>query len=212
MGSFEMYPVESITADANGTVTSIKFRCSAHGNPVASKEDNGGCTECYEAEVAAFSRASLYVAYLTNPPDQAITTFGGGHLAKVTDCRLTPRKYTPTGGTFRRVYVRAESPGGVQWWGTGTDNTTQVRLHRVRSTTPPGETVRELTVVSFRHLDVTSNSNPRYAVTFGEITGEVLTVSDSSHAYAVSDLHQGDRVQVQLTRGNRIRYITLLSS
>lgn len=105
-GTDTAYPAE-VTTDANGTVTSMRFFCAAHGNDVP-------CSVCDTDEVSAFRRASVYTAYIKG---NDIVTFGGYKLARVKRLYLEKRRYTPTGGTYRMAYVTAESHGGVTWHG-----------------------------------------------------------------------------------------------
>lgn len=93
----------------------------------------GSYTVCYPCmtdwERSFFADANVFTGYLS-AGQESFTTWTGGELARVTHVSTSRPIYTPTGGRYRRVTVRAVAPDGSRWHGTGSDAKDLITLRR----------------------------------------------------------------------------------
>lgn len=94
-----------------------------------------GHTMCYpcanQHEAGAMSQAERYTAYLSGD-GKRITTWTGGTLATVVSYGISSPLCTPSGGEYRREYVRAKTPDGTLWYGTKSDQVGAINLRRLK--------------------------------------------------------------------------------
>lgn len=95
----------------------------------------GSYTVCYpcmtEWERSFFTESDVFTGYLSAGQD-SFTTWTGGELARITHVSTSGPIWTPTGGRYRRVSVRATAPDGSRWHGQGTDQHCLITLRRCK--------------------------------------------------------------------------------
>lgn len=92
------------------------------------------CYACAdERQREALKTAGGFTGYLTDQDHSKITTWTGGELAKVVSLGVSKQRTTPTGGTYRMRTVRAKTPDGALWYGSGSDSTEVIGLRRLKT-------------------------------------------------------------------------------
>lgn len=102
------------------------------GTGKATDPDTGAtmCYPCAEAaEREAIKTATAYAAYLSSD-GKRLTTWTGGTLAEVVSYGAGSVHCTPTGGRYRMEYVRAQTPDGVLWYGSKSDQADLITIRR----------------------------------------------------------------------------------
>lgn len=124
--------LKPFTPDCGHTVTPVP---GSVGTGEATEPETGRtmCYPCAEAaEQEAIKTAETYSGYLTERHPNVITTWTGGVLAKVTSYGVGSERCTPSGGSYRPLFVRAETPDGTQWYGRGSSSWDVVTLRRLK--------------------------------------------------------------------------------
>jgi hypothetical protein len=103
----------------------VTFTCMPHGT------DPSRCEACAQAEREAMATAAAYTVY--HEPLKVVT-FGGFRLGSVTCKWRGPRRYTPTGGSYRMTYLRVTDLDGKRWHGKYNDDSgNAVTLRRCKA-------------------------------------------------------------------------------
>lgn len=121
------------TPDCGHTVTP-KPGSIGTGKATDPKTGRTMCYPCAEAaEREAIKTADRYTAYLSGD-GKHIITWTGATLAVVVSYGISSPRCTPTCGRYRMAYVRAETPDGVQWYVSKSDQMGVVTLRRLKNT------------------------------------------------------------------------------
>lgn len=88
------------------------------------------CAEVWEQE--KIKTASTYHLYVS-PDGKRLTTWTGAPLAVVTSYGVGSKRFTPTGGHYRLRTVRARTPDGAEWYGSGSNAMDAITIRRLKS-------------------------------------------------------------------------------
>lgn len=120
------------TPDCGHTVTSDPDGISTGR---ATDPDTGRtmCYPCAEAfEQDKIETADTYTAYVSSD-GKRITTWTGATLAVVTSYGVGSTRFTPSGGSYRMRTLRARTPDGAEWYGSGSDSMDVITIRRLKS-------------------------------------------------------------------------------
>lgn len=93
------------------------------------------CYSCIEAhERESIKIADVYSAYVSSD-GKRITTWTGATLAVVTSYSSGSKRYS-NDGYYRMRSIRARTPDGAEWYGSGKDDMDAITIHRLKPTAP----------------------------------------------------------------------------
>lgn len=89
------------------------------------------CAEAWEQE--KIKTATVHTCYVSSD-SKRLTTWTGATLAVITSYGVGSKRYTPSNGTYRMRTLRARTPDGADWYGSGSNAMDAITIRRLKNT------------------------------------------------------------------------------